>query len=45
MGRTPEEHPVFEADHQVVEDQNPIVNRHGPFFEDLAMGQEEQLAS
>jgi hypothetical protein len=44
MGRTRDEHPVFEANLQVVEQQSPIVIGHGPFLEDFAMAQEEQLA-
>jgi len=36
---------TFEADAQLVEDQLPVLNRQGPIFEDIAMGQEEQLAS
>src|SRR5512147_1070842 len=45
MKRSSDGHPVFEADHQLVEDEGPIVNGHGPFFEDLSMRQEKQLAS
>ncbi len=35
---------TFESDHQLVEDGWPVLNRHGPFFDDIAMGQEQQLA-
>jgi hypothetical protein len=29
---------TFKTDHELVEDQLPILNGHGPRFEDIAMG-------
>ena len=37
MERSSDGHPVFEADHQLVEDESPVVNGHGPFFEDFSL--------
>lgn len=37
-------HPILETDSQLIEDQGPVGNRHGPFFGDVFIGQEKQLS-